>query len=56
MRTIIHKIHSPYRKFRKKLNRKLKNDLLIQRNIWLLIVLARVLSLLDLFLNHYRQQ
>jgi hypothetical protein len=56
MRTCIQKVHSLYRKLRKKLDRKLKNNLLIQQNIRLLIVLARVLSLLELFLNHYRQQ
>ena len=56
MRTIIPRGHSTDRKRRKKIERLLKNKCLIQQNIWLLVVLAKFLSLLTLIFNCYQQR
>lgn len=47
---------SSYRLDQKKLNSQLKKRLLIMQNIWLLIVLSRVLSILILILTHYHER
>ena len=56
MSTIIPRGHSTDRKRRKKIERLLKNKCLIQQNIWLLVVLAKFLSLLTLIFNCYQQR
>jgi hypothetical protein len=44
------------RKTQKKLNPFLKEKLLIKRNIWQLIVLARLLSFLSLLFTYYLER
>jgi len=42
-----------YRRDQKKVNSSSLRKLLIIRNIWVLVVLARILSILILFLSYY---
>jgi len=45
-----------YRRGQKKVNSKSMEKLLIIRNIWVLIVLSRILSFLILFLSYYHER
>jgi hypothetical protein len=47
---------SSYRKIQTELEGLLQKRLKVQRNIWSLIVLAKIFSLLSLFLNYYRER